>query len=146
MQFFVISKKKNALSKVVLGAVVLLVAEVVVTADNLLMWNPSLFLQSPNAHVCICSRCEVHEATAHELDPNNMLWAVVQRFHEEWKAIVDKKKKEIPDTPKLTKGLPVHKWLESVRNHLNQVIGVRFAPLSYVIRENANVDPVPPPS
>ena len=83
-------------------------------------------------------------ATARELDPENMPWVVVQRFHEEWKAIVEKKKMDVPDAPKLTKGLAVYKWLESVRNHLNQVIGVRYAPLSYVIREIAAVNPVPP--
>ncbi len=43
-----------------------------------------------------------------------------------------------------TKALAVYKWLETVRNHLNQVIGVRYAPLSYVICETATVDPVPP--
>ncbi len=83
-------------------------------------------------------------ATARELDPDNMPWVVVQRFHEEWKAIVEKKKMDVPDAPKLTKGLAVYKWLESVRNHLNQVIGVHYAPLSYVIREIAAVNPVPP--
>lgn len=83
-------------------------------------------------------------ATARDLDPSNMKWVVVQRFHEEWKAIVEKKKMDVPDAPKLTKALAVYKWLESVRNHLNQVIGVRYAPLSYVIRETATVDPVPP--
>jgi len=83
-------------------------------------------------------------ATARDLDPSNMSWVVVQRFHEEWKAIVEKKKMDVPDAPKLTKALAVYKWLEPVRNHLNQVIGVRCAPLSYVIRETATVDPVPP--
>ena len=85
-----------------------------------------------------------YDATARELTPANMAWTVVQRFHEEWKAIEEKKKMDVPDAPKLTKGLAVYKWLESVRNHLNQVIGVRNAPLSYVIREAATVDPVPP--
>ncbi len=82
-------------------------------------------------------------ATARELDPDNMPWVVVQRFHEEWKAIVEKKEMDVPDAPKLTKRLAVYKWLESVQNHLNQVIGVRYAPLSYVIREIAAVNPVP---
>jgi hypothetical protein len=53
-------------------------------------------------------------ATARELDPDNMPWVVVQHFHEEWKAIVEKKKMDVPDAPKLTKGLTVYKWLESV--------------------------------
>ncbi len=69
-----------------------------------------------------------YNATGHELTPENMEWAVVQRFHKEWKAILEKKKKDIPNALKLTKA--VYKWLESVRNHLNQVIGVCNAPLS----------------
>jgi hypothetical protein len=51
---------------------------------------------------------------------------------------------DVPDAPKLTKGLAVYKWLESVRNHLNQVIEVCYAPLSYVICEIAMVNPVSP--
>ncbi len=38
----------------------------------------------------------------------------------------------------------MYKWLESVRNHLNQVIGVCYAPPSYLICEIATVNPVPP--
>ena len=51
---------------------------------------------------------------------------------------------DVPNAPKLTKGLGVYKWLESVCNHFNQVIGVQHAPLSYVICTTATVDPVPP--
>jgi hypothetical protein len=62
---------------------------------------------------------QYYVATACELDPDNMPWVVV-------KGIVEKKKMDVPDAPKLTKGLAVYKWVESVRNHLNQVIGVRL--------------------
>ena len=49
-----------------------------------------------------------YDATAHELTPASMPWTIIQRFHEEWKAIVEKKKMD--DAPKLTKGLVVYKW------------------------------------
>ncbi len=44
-----------------------------------------------------------YDTTGCELTPENMEWAVVQRFQEEWKAILEKKKKDIPNAPKLTK-------------------------------------------
>lgn len=82
--------------------------------------------------------------TSRDLDPENMRWDVVQRFHEEWKAILERKKKDDPPTPKLSKGVAVYKWLESFRNHLNSVVGVRNAPLSYVIRDEVAVPAVAP--
>ena len=85
-----------------------------------------------------------YKMTGRELDPDNMRWDVVQRFDEEWKAILERKKKDDPPTPKLSKGVPVHKWMESFRNHLNAVVGVRNAPLAYVIRDEPTVAPVAP--
>ena len=58
-----------------------------------------------------------YKMTGRELD-------VVQCFDEEWKAILERKKKDDPPTPKLLIGVPVHKWMESLRNHLNAVVGV----------------------
>jgi len=48
-----------------------------------------------------------YDAMVREVDPGNMKWAVVQCFHEEWKAIVQKKM-DVPNAPKLTKGLAVY--------------------------------------
>ena len=85
-----------------------------------------------------------YESVGRDIDPTNMIWAVVQHFHEEWKAILDKQKSDTPSSPKLTKGMPVYKWLESLMNHLAQLIGVRHAPLAYIVRDEAAVNPVPP--
>jgi hypothetical protein len=85
-----------------------------------------------------------YEAIARDIAPDNMTWLVVQRFHDEWKAILDKKKMDAPVAPKMTKGMAVYKWLESLSNHLTQTIGVRNAPLAYIIRDEAIVNPVPP--
>ena len=85
-----------------------------------------------------------YQAVARDIDPNNMAWTVVERFHEEWKAILDRKKMDALSAPKMTKGMAVYKWLESLGNHLAQTIGVRNAPLAYIIRDDAAVDPVPP--
>jgi hypothetical protein len=83
-----------------------------------------------------------YKDTGRDHDPDNMSWTVVQRFHKEHKAILEKKKMDSPVAPKLSKGFAVHKWLESLNNHLKQVIGVCNVPLAYVVNENAVVDPV----
>jgi hypothetical protein len=46
---------------------------------------------------------------------------------------MERKKKEIPTAPKLTKGFSIHKWLEAVNLNLMQLIGVRGAPLAYCV-------------
>ena len=85
-----------------------------------------------------------YASVGRELDIDNMKYDVIERFHEEYKAIVERKKKDLPSAPKLSKGFAIHKWLESFTNHINQVVGVRNAPLSYVIREYSAVAVVPP--
>ena len=65
---------------------------------------------------------------------------VLTKFDLQWKSILEKKKATVPAVPKVTKTLRVTKWSESFINFLNIVIGVRYAPLSYVIR----VDPTVP--
>jgi len=77
----------------------------------------------------------------------NMQWNPVGRnFKEQWKALTDRKEDEQPETPKITKALPVMKWTESFQDFLSRVVGVRTIPLSYVIRTDVDVDPaVAPP-
>ena len=64
----------------------------------------------------------------------------MSNFKDLWQALKDKKAKEQPDTPKISKTLPIMKWTESFGDHLNRCIGVRFVPLSYVVRKES----VPP--
>ena len=46
-----------------------------------------------------------------------------------------------PDTPVISKSLPIIKWTEAFADHLHHCIGVRMIPLAYVIRESEDVDP-----
>jgi hypothetical protein len=39
----------------------------------------------------------------HPLDPDNMLWIVIKCFHEQWKALMERKKADHGPPPKLTK-------------------------------------------
>ena len=56
-------------------------------------------------------------------------------MHTQWKALEEKIEQDAPSVPKITCNLQVTRWSESFWDHLNQVFGVRHAPLSYVIRE-----------
>ncbi len=78
------------------------------------------------------------------LDPDNMLWPIIKRFLKQWKALMKRKKANHGQPPKLTKNQAVHKWVDSFVLHLSQTVGVRNAPLDYIVQAIAAVDPIPP--
>jgi hypothetical protein len=78
------------------------------------------------------------------LDPDNMTWPVIKQFIEQWKALMEHKKADHGSPPKLTKTQAVHKWVDLFILHLSQKVGVGNAPLDYVVRAIARVDPTPP--
>ena len=86
-----------------------------------------------------------YENVGGNLDPQNMTWLVIKRFLEQWKALMERKKEDFGLPPKLTKHHPVHKWMESMVLYLGQKVGVRNAPLAYVVWAGAIVPAVPPP-
>jgi hypothetical protein len=85
-----------------------------------------------------------YDDVGHPLDPNNMLWPVIKRFLEQWKALMERKKADHGQPPKLTKNQAVHRWVDSFVLHLSQIVGVCNAPLDYVVHAIAAVDPIPP--
>ncbi len=78
------------------------------------------------------------------LDPDNMLWPVIKRFLEQWKALMERKKADHGQLPKMTKNQAVHKWVDLFVLHLSQKVVVRNAPLDYIVQAIAAVDPIPP--
>ena len=46
-----------------------------------------------------------------DLTPSNMIWIVLKIFEEKWDALVERKDKNDPIVPNLTKGISVPKWL-----------------------------------
>jgi hypothetical protein len=74
-----------------------------------------------------------------------MMWMVIKRFLDQWKALTERKKEDHGLAPKLTKSCPVHKWLESFHFHLGKKVGVRNAPLLYVVRAVVDVPAIAPP-
>jgi hypothetical protein len=86
-----------------------------------------------------------YDATVREYTAANLQWANVMRnFKTQWKALKVKQREDPPETPKISKAVPVIKWAESFRDIINRVIGVRTIPLCYVIRETVNVPAVAP--
>ena len=80
------------------------------------------------------------------IDHLNIHWTpVVKNFDIQWKALVDRKKSDEPDIPKISRTLPVLKWMEAFSDYLHRVIGSRMIPLAYVIREHANPPGTAPP-
>jgi hypothetical protein len=78
------------------------------------------------------------------LDPDNMAWPVIKHFLEQWKALMEQKKAEIGTPPKITKNQAVHTWIDAFTLHLSQKVGVRNAPVAYVVQAVAAVDATPP--
>jgi hypothetical protein len=74
-----------------------------------------------------------------------MMWLVIKRFLDQWKALMEFKKEDHGLAPKLTKSCPAYKWLESFHLHLGKKVGVCNAPLSYVVRAVADVPAIAPP-
>ena len=82
-----------------------------------------------------------YDTVGRELTAANMAWdPVLKNFAEHWKALSDRKDDDAPDTPKITKALPIIKWTEAFADFTQRVIGVRTIPLSYVIRETVAVN------
>ena len=68
----------------------------------------------------------------------------MKNFKIQWMALKDRKKDNDTEVPKITKALPIIKWMEAFQDLLHQIIRVRMIPLAYVIHANVNV-PAPPP-
>ena len=64
----------------------------------------------------------------------------MKNFDVQWTALKEKKGEDSPETPKISKALPVIKWTEAFQDFLNRKIGNRNIPLAYIIRD----EPKPP--
>ena len=81
-----------------------------------------------------------------DLTPGNMHYTnTLKNFELQWNSLCEKGDADQPDVPKITRNTKITRWSESFQDFLARSYGVRKAPLSYIIRENVNVDPVPPP-
>ena len=73
--------------------------------------------------------------------PANMNYTQVLRaFYDEYEAIVKMSKSESPSVPHVSKNNTVIRWVESFKDHLSRVFGVRNCPLTYLIRPEVDVE------
>ena len=92
-----------------------------------------------------CNIVRCYNMIGRTITAANMQWThVLSNFKDLWKAIEDRKDSDDPETPKITKALPIIPWIESFSNHLRRCIGVRMVPLAYVIRDEVTVPAVCP--
>jgi hypothetical protein len=90
--------------------------------------------------IVACELVRYYETVGRPLSAANPQWnTVMKNFEIQWKALMDKKDKDEPDTPKISKSLNIMKWSESFRDILHRCIGVRNVPIVYVIRDEAAV-------
>ena len=87
-----------------------------------------------------CDLIRYYITTSRPLTATNIQWdPVMSRFKELWSALKDRRKAKDPETPKISKALPVIRWVEPFLDHLHQCIGVRLIPPAYVERTNVAV-------
>ena len=93
-----------------------------------------------------CELVRYYNTVGHDLTAVNMRWNnVVKNFEIQWKALKTKRDEDTPEVPKISKSLPIIKWMEAFQDHLHRVIGVRMIPLAYVIRKDEEVPAMAPP-
>lgn len=81
-----------------------------------------------------------YEVVGRPLSATNMKWSdTLKNFEIQWKSIKDRKDRDKPETPKITKNTTVMKWAEAFKDHCHRIIGARNIALIYVIRQDDQV-------
>ena len=68
----------------------------------------------------------------------------MRNFEIHQKALLEKKRKDETETPKIPKSLNILKWIKDFYEILHRCIGVHNVPIAYVIREDAAVPTIAP--
>lgn len=88
---------------------------------------------------------EYYAATDRAITTGAVQWnTALKNFEVQWKAIKSAKDDDSPEAPKMSKTVGMVKWLEAYEGYAKQRIGVRNAPLAYVLRENVAVPATAP--
>ena len=93
-----------------------------------------------------CDLVNYYRTVSHDLTAANLQWnTVMKNFDIQWTALKEKKGEDSPETPKISKALPVIKWMEAFQDFLNRKIGNQNIPLAYIICDEPNPPAVAPP-
>ena len=78
-----------------------------------------------------CDLVNCYKTIGCELTAANLQWnTVMKNFDIQWTALKEKKGEDSPETPKISKVLPVIKWTEAFQDFLNRKIGNQNIPLA----------------
>ena len=73
-----------------------------------------------------CDLVKYYRTVGRDLMVANLQWnTVMKNFDVQWTALKEKKGEDSPETPKISKALPVIKWTEAFQDFLNRKIGNR---------------------
>ena len=86
-----------------------------------------------------CDLVNYYRTVGCDLTAANLQWnTLMKNFDVQWTALKEKKGEDSPETPKISKALPVIKWTEAFQDFLNRKIGNHNIPLVYIIRDEPN--------
>ena len=93
-----------------------------------------------------CNLLKYYITVGHDHTAANLQWnTVMKNFDTQWTALKEKKGDDSPETPKISKALPVIKWTEAFQDFLNRKIGNHNIPLAYIICDEPNPPATAPP-
>ena len=108
---------------------------------------PFVFGAKSQRHIAVaCDLVKYYRTVSCELTTANLQWnTVMKNFNVQWTTLKEKKGEDSPETPKISKALPVIKWTEAFQDFLNRKIGNRNILLAYIIRDVQNPPAAAPP-
>ena len=108
---------------------------------------PFVFGAKSQRHIAVaCDLVNYYKTVGRDLTAANLQCdTVMKNFDIQWTALKEKKGEDSPETPKISKVLPVIKWMEAFQEFLNRKIGNRNIPLAYIIHDEPNPPAMAPP-
>ena len=101
------------------------------------------FTFGAKSHRRILAACDLiryYDTIGRDITPQNVRWnPIIKNFEEQWKALTDRRVNDDPEVPKISKSLPIIKWVEAFRDYCHRKVGMRTIPRAYIIRDNVNV-------
>ena len=108
---------------------------------------PFVFGAKSQNHIAVaCDLVKNYTTVGSDLTVANLQWSTVMKnFEIQWTALKERKGDDSPDIPKISKVLPVIKWMEAFQDFLNRKIGNRNIPLAYIIHDEPKPPAAAPP-
>ena len=101
---------------------------------------PFVFGAKSQKHITVtCELVRFYATVGRDLTAANLQWSTIMKsFEIQWKALKERKGDDSPDVPKISKELPVIKWMEAFQDFLNRKIGNCNISLAYIIGDEPN--------